>query len=714
MKEAKVINMASGDFLNEGIPSKAIWDPSVGSNSSASSVASTASNNSDAAITGNDEEKLPSVNSNETDSRVNIYTDDNSTVDGIVDEGGEDDDNRLGNMIMHGIHSAHGPSFDSNNSKEAKKSKDEEKNDKIFGTDEDKRHHFIDSLSHLSEKQLRVRLWDSFRLARVILGNPVKDKRKLSHKSILHAIRKVAVMKIQIIRMSEEIDGLRQREKKLLRQIQKRNLNSPQHQDKENDENNQKISNDPGTEEKLVQTKQGLEDFLRSVGEDSSLSHSSVNEGPESVPSVRDVISDSDSPDENIKNLRQQAIKVLQEESDLALSQIREIDQRKRQQSDTKPLTTPRNKVLSPGSTPSLFLSPSSDQSEDDYSYSSYENASDILHVPRGSRSPRADRGAGEDSGVEEIRRVLQRVMALENEHQSDNEPEITTVKNASSSVSQVHQEVISLLTRLSLNAPARTTPSKEHNQERLAVLEEHPSQEGSFDAETKMPAQEIATEEQHPNTLTALDEESLAKISAAQKENAKSMDQLRDLNMQKEMLLDDIAIAKENTTQNREELQLDRLQEYKKQIKVLLRQEKERAKQIEMLDTELDKMAKVCVKIEDTESSFRAKHERHQTALSEFRTVTDRHTEKFRSLIGSINRAIRDQTTTVFGKDKKNSDDRSISSAGTKSISSIGTSGDEAPSQTIQRMECALTKQNIELFTVKAKLKAMELPVLV
>ena len=203
-----------------------------------------------------------------------------------------------------------------------------QKNDKIFGTDEDKRHHFIDSLSHLSEKQLRVRLWDSFRLARVILGKPVKDKRKLSHKSILHAIRKVAVMKIQIIRMSEEIDGLRQREKKLLRQIQKRNLNSPQHQDKENDENNQKISNDPGTEEKLVQTKQGLEDFLRSVGEDSSLSHSSVNEGPESVPSVRDVISDSDSPDENIKNLRQQAIKVLQEESDLALSQIREIDQR--------------------------------------------------------------------------------------------------------------------------------------------------------------------------------------------------------------------------------------------------------------------------------------------------------------------------------------------------------------------------------------------------
>merc|ERR1712176_1499370 len=102
----------------------------------------------------------------------------------------------MGAMLRKDINSAHGSNDSGSYGTSNATGKNEEKN-RIFGTDRDDRDKFVESMANLSDKQLRIQLWDSYRLARVILGKPVKDKRKLSHKSILHSIRKVAELKIQ-------------------------------------------------------------------------------------------------------------------------------------------------------------------------------------------------------------------------------------------------------------------------------------------------------------------------------------------------------------------------------------------------------------------------------------------------------------------------------------------------------------------------------------
>jgi hypothetical protein len=56
-----------------------------------------------------------------------------------------------------------------------------------------------------SNQAMRIQLWDTFRLARIILGEPVKTKRLTSH-LILHAIRKVAEMKLQISMLQKEMN----------------------------------------------------------------------------------------------------------------------------------------------------------------------------------------------------------------------------------------------------------------------------------------------------------------------------------------------------------------------------------------------------------------------------------------------------------------------------------------------------------------------------
>mmetsp|Transcript_63457 Transcript_63457/g.71051 ORF Transcript_63457/g.71051 Transcript_63457/m.71051 type:complete len:122 (-) Transcript_63457:69-434(-) len=64
----------------------------------------------------------------------------------------------------------------------------------------DARHQFIHSRKgrnyYMDEKQLRIQLWDAFRLTRVILGTPIKDK-MIHHNSILHSIQQVAEMKLK-------------------------------------------------------------------------------------------------------------------------------------------------------------------------------------------------------------------------------------------------------------------------------------------------------------------------------------------------------------------------------------------------------------------------------------------------------------------------------------------------------------------------------------
>lgn len=59
--------------------------------------------------------------------------------------------------------------------------------------------------SQLNEIELRVQLWDSYRLARIILGTPIKTF-SLKGKTILNSIRKVAEMKLELIRLQKELE----------------------------------------------------------------------------------------------------------------------------------------------------------------------------------------------------------------------------------------------------------------------------------------------------------------------------------------------------------------------------------------------------------------------------------------------------------------------------------------------------------------------------
>ena len=59
--------------------------------------------------------------------------------------------------------------------------------------------------SSLNEVELRIQLWDSYRLARIILGTPIKSF-SLRGKTILHSIRKVAEMKLELIRLQKEVE----------------------------------------------------------------------------------------------------------------------------------------------------------------------------------------------------------------------------------------------------------------------------------------------------------------------------------------------------------------------------------------------------------------------------------------------------------------------------------------------------------------------------
>jgi hypothetical protein len=59
--------------------------------------------------------------------------------------------------------------------------------------------------SHLNQVELRVQLWDSYRLARIILGIPIKSF-SLKGKTILHAIRIVAEMKLELILLKKELE----------------------------------------------------------------------------------------------------------------------------------------------------------------------------------------------------------------------------------------------------------------------------------------------------------------------------------------------------------------------------------------------------------------------------------------------------------------------------------------------------------------------------
>eukprot|EP00531_Pseudo-nitzschia_arenysensis_P006308 CAMPEP_0116145962 /NCGR_PEP_ID=MMETSP0329-20121206/16904_1 /TAXON_ID=697910 /ORGANISM="Pseudo-nitzschia arenysensis, Strain B593" /LENGTH=807 /DNA_ID=CAMNT_0003641665 /DNA_START=52 /DNA_END=2475 /DNA_ORIENTATION=+ len=765
MLKGDILKEMSGiDIPDEGIPSKAIWNPS-GSLSSSSSVASTSSGSSTndamedvdpATYTSSTpaafEAALPSAEPTENEMRLRIY-EDTGSEEGQADDDQTDDDNQMSAMLMSSINTAHGSENISVNA--TKMDKDEKKNNKLFGSTSDERQKFVNSVANLNDKQLRIQLWDSFRLARVILGKPVKDKRKLSHKSILHAIRKVAEMRIQIIHMSEELERLRHREKRLKRLREKQR--SPQ----------------PGKENVGEASQKSLPLGIDALSISSSvLSPVSSGDGDEGPGSIRDIISDSDSPDAATAKLRVHAIKILQEESDLALSQIQDIEMRQRKRPRVE---IPQEKLLgsppaTPQTPPGLFLSPS--ESEDDISYGTHESASDMLYAFRGPRSPKRQQqqqqqdfskimlSIGEDGPDEadEIRRVLQKVVNFENDKKRQrDEPEITMGSTSSADATQMNHEVIALLTRLTQITPTskvsplrsdinvQESPTKEMEETKKPPAKESKTVEtqtipvavqkeikkevamevdttiSTEKASAKMPQQERDVQmdidddvEKEIDECQALNvisevEEDLSDVrsqfAAAKMRVAESMEHHQHLSLQRKILEEDIQLARKNTTQNREQVQLERLHRYKKELTKFLKQEEERAKQLESLDAELNDMATHCVKLEDREAEFQQKHEKHVSALKDFKAVSNFHKEKFRNIMGSIDRGIKEQTKTVLGETKTGEDNTKILAAqGSESFDE-----NEEMAEKIQRLEFNLTQKNVEIFKLKAKIMVKE-----
>mmetsp|Transcript_7683 Transcript_7683/g.18518 ORF Transcript_7683/g.18518 Transcript_7683/m.18518 type:complete len:930 (+) Transcript_7683:77-2866(+) len=512
-------------FLDEGIPSKAIWDPSssVSDSSSVASIASisVASVESNHIINSSTDEYLdhhhqqqqrepqgpgnsvPYSAPTEHNLRMRIYNDDNNN-DGDDRGGGTSsnnyDDDRLSAMLTNSINSAHARSNDTS----IDVGSSSNINEMILPTPlRDERHRFIQSLSHLTDKQLRTRLWDSFRLARIILGKPVKEKRRLSHKSILHAIRKVAEMKIHIVNLSKELDGYRQHEKKasIAATATTRSNN--------NDEQKQQAAGIGTNEEKDNPNNKSIDSMSVSMS-----SYATVSSFTASVTSVRDVISDSNSTDRNVSNLREEALRILKEEADQALDQLHEFELLHLQdEEDTGSGPSGPSPVRDGGNDESnnnnadpvsLFLSPSNSIEDDDAVYADdfshddegNESASDILEAFRetGTTTTRAQqqsqqqqeanrplpmntaqqqqqqqqkstqasrvasfpavvaKSSSSSSDKDEILRVLGHVKALQQTNQQGINREIP------SSASAVHEEVIALLTRLAQN---QTPPQK-------------------------------------------------------------------------------------------------------------------------------------------------------------------------------------------------------------------------------------------------------------
>ena len=206
------------------------------------------------------------------------------------------------------------------------------------------------------------------------------------------------------------------------------------------------------------------------------------------------------------------------------------------------------------------------------------------------------------------------------------------------------------------------------------------------------------------PTPVNEVEDEEIAQCQAqledAKIKDAESKEEHSFLLLQKEILQEDIARAREMTTSDRQKVQLQRLKGYKNELAGYLKQEEERAKQIEALDAELNDMATVCVKLEDRESAFAKKHEQHMATLSDFQAVSKLHMEKFRSLIGTIDRGIKEQTILAYGESNQDDD---LPAEENETVDT------EASDQIIQRLEYLLAKQNMEVLRLKTQLNAKE-----
>ena len=212
---------------------------------------------------------------------------------------------------------------------------------------------------------------DAFRLARIILGrhtpssstDPTNKKKPfISHNAILHAIRKVAEMKIQILQLTEQLDRYQERDKQQQLQGYKEQLfqkqqqylfsavsattnttTSTEHQDdgKEEEEELLNEKNEANSEETILgiegnyDNNNGIHNKSDSKKETHNIDIS--NDGQNGHDKDKDQnaaisTTSNNNTTEDVSVRRKQAIRVLQKESNWAQNQLRELESSQLQQ----------------------------------------------------------------------------------------------------------------------------------------------------------------------------------------------------------------------------------------------------------------------------------------------------------------------------------------------------------------------------------------------
>jgi hypothetical protein len=173
--------------------------------------------------------------------------------------------------------------------------------------------------------------------------------------------------------------------------------------------------------------------------------------------------------------------------------------------------------------------------------------------------------------------------------------------------------------------------------------------------------------------------------LETAKKKEAKSLEELDFLKLQKELLVEDTTKITEDEIR---EMCAAEKQKYQEELAAISEAEGQRQKEMESLEEELTHLAFLAVQIEECEKEFREQQAHYQASLKELRAQNQASTAKLGHLQGDVQHAINQQAAKVQG--------------GIKEMSSQISAADLR----ILELERALAKRDANLASVKSELQ--------
>ena len=168
--------------------------------------------------------------------------------------------------------------------------------------------------------------------------------------------------------------------------------------------------------------------------------------------------------------------------------------------------------------------------------------------------------------------------------------------------VSKVHQEVITLLSRM--------TQWSSHQERHKSDLAEH--------------------------------------LKRAKEKEAETIDELDFLNLQKEILIEDTTKV---TEQEYEQMMLTEQEQYQKEIDAIMKAEGIRLEEIENLEIELTHLAFLAVELEEYEKEYHRQQEEHKQSLKELRTDSIASAQKLAIIQQGIGVTVSDVAAAMYGQ---------------------------------------------------------------